>query len=94
MLKGAKMLIRVAALADAVSIAHVHVSGWHAAYAGIVSQAYLDGLDENQFAGRWQNAIATEPSASIFVAEVDGEICGFACGGPIRNAVSSYDGEL
>jgi GNAT superfamily N-acetyltransferase len=86
--------IRPAILDDAASIAHIHVASWRATYAGIVPQDYLDSLDEAQFAERWQNWITTETSASIFVAEVDGRLSGFAAGGPIRKLVSIYDAEL
>jgi GNAT superfamily N-acetyltransferase len=88
------MRIRPATLEDAPSIARVHVASWQDAYVGIVSQPYLDALEESQFAERWRTWITTETSASIFVAEVDTTICGFASGGPIRKPVSVYDGEL
>jgi GNAT superfamily N-acetyltransferase len=88
------MKIRPAVLADAPSIAGVHVVTWRAAYRGIVPQAYLDSLVENQFAELWHDGISNERSASIFVAEVDKSLCGFSCGGPIRERISLYDGEL
>ena len=88
------MTIRTAALADAASIAHVHVASWRAAYAGVVPQAHLDSLDEAQFTERWQNWITSETSATFCVAEVDGALCGFASAGPIRKPISFYDGEL
>ena len=88
------MKIRPAVLADAASIAGVHVASWRTAYAGIVSQAHLDSLDEAQFTERWQNWISSETSATFCVAEVDGDLCGFASAGPIRTPVTFYDGEL
>ncbi|MFY9938260.1 MAG: GNAT family N-acetyltransferase [Silvibacterium sp.] len=88
------MNIRPATLEDAPFIAPVHIASWRAAYVGIVPQAHLDALDESQFAERWRTWITTETSASIFVAEVDDKICGFASAGPVRKPVSVYDGEL
>ncbi len=88
------MKIRPAVPEDAASIAHVHVASWRTAYRGVVPQAYLDSLEESQFAERWQTWITTETSASICVAESGGSLCGFAAGGPIRKRVSLYDGEL
>jgi len=92
------MKIRPAVVADAPSIAHIHVASWRAAYAGIVSQTYLDSLDESQFAERWRDWITTETSALIFIAEIDDTLCGFASAGPIRKQtrkpVTFYDGEL
>ncbi|HZD50343.1 MAG TPA: GNAT family N-acetyltransferase [Silvibacterium sp.] len=88
------MKIRPAVLEDAASIAHVHVASWRTAYAGIVSQAHLNSLDEAQFTERWQSWITSETSAMFCVAELDGALCGFASGGPIRKPISFYDGEL
>jgi len=88
------MKIRPAILEDAPSIARIHVASWRAAYAGIVPQAYLDALDKSEFAERWRTWITSETSASICVAEVDGNLCGFASTGPIRKPVPFYDGEL
>ena len=89
-----RMRIRPVTLEDATSIARVHVASWRAAYVGIVPQAYLDALDESQFAERWHNWIMTETSASICVVETNSGLCGFASAGPIRKPVSFYDGEL
>jgi GNAT superfamily N-acetyltransferase len=88
------VLIRAAVLADAASIARVHVTTWRAAYAGIVPRAHLDSLDQAQFTERWQNWITSEISSTFCVAEVDCALCGFASAGPIRKPVSFYDGEL
>jgi GNAT superfamily N-acetyltransferase len=93
-LEGVTMKIRPAVLADAPSIARSHLASWRATYAGIVPQAYLDSLNESQFTEQWRTWITTETSATICVAEVDGILCGFASAGPLRNSVSSYDGEL
>lgn len=88
------MKIRPAVLTDARSIAHVHVASWRAAYAGVVPQAHLDSLDEAHFTEQWEHWITSETSATFCVAEVDGDLCGFAAAGPIRKLISFYDAEL
>jgi len=67
---------------------------WRQAYRGIVPQDYLDALDEQQRAQRWRDAFEADPAVKIAVAEMEGAICGFASGGPLRKPVSFYDGEL
>ncbi len=94
--------IRLARLHDAPAIAAVHVRAWQTAYRGIVPDSYLDTMDLAAREERWQERLA-HPSESefTFVAELTGHtketpgaIIGFASGGPERNSVAGYDGEL
>ena len=85
--------IRPAAPADAVSIARVHVASWRTAYPGIVPQAALDALDEEDRRQLWQQQLETG-NFPIFVAEFDSSIFGFLAGGPIRTPTGDYDSEL
>lgn len=88
--------IRRANSADANAIAEVHVASWRTTYAGIVAQAYLDGLslDDRRAAwGRWL-ADASASRSEIFVAEMHGGIVGFVAGGPLQIATSGYDAQL
>jgi L-amino acid N-acyltransferase YncA len=59
-----------------------------------VPEAYLDALDEREFAARWAERIAGDGSMWICVAEVDEMVCGFAAGGRLRELVDAYDGEV
>ena len=88
------MKIRAAAPEDAPAIARVHVASWRAIYRGIVSQAFLDAIDEQLRAQMWRNAFENTPTVKIAVAETEGAVCGFASGGPLRKAISLYDAEL
>lgn len=87
--------LRPARIADAPSIAHVHVASWRTTYRGIVPQSYLDSLDEAAFTSRWSQAIG-ENQAPALVAEQDSAIFGFVCGGPNRDPglTARYDAEL
>jgi L-amino acid N-acyltransferase YncA len=88
--------IREATSADAEGVARVHVDTWRSAYRGIVPDSYLDGLDYRDSAERWARGFSNPDRRGFaFVAEdEDGEIVGFAVGGPQRSDVSGYEGEL
>lgn len=84
--------IRMAETRDAAAIAHVHVQSWLTSYAGIVPQEYLASLNEAERVPLWQDWLTR--GISVFVAETDGQVVGFAGGGPIREPVQAYDAEL
>jgi GNAT superfamily N-acetyltransferase len=84
--------IRAARLEDAGAIAHVHVESWRTTYAGIVSDAYLAGLDEILRERLWREWLIGE--TLVFVAEWDGRVVGFAHGGANREGVGDCDAEL
>ena len=85
--------IRPATSADAASIAHIHVASWKTTYPGIVPQAALDALNEQDRRQLWQQQLETG-NFPIFVAESDAGVFGFLAGGPIRKPIEDYDSEL
>lgn len=87
------MEIRKASVEDAAAIASVHVASWRSTYAGIVPDAYLDSLDVGARTTAWSEQIAAQ-KAIFLVAQCDGEVCGFVCGGALREAIPGYDAEL
>ena len=84
--------IRVAEVRDAAVIAHVHVRSWLTTYEGIVPKEYLASLNETERVPLWQDGLTRD--ISVFVAEIEGEVVGFASGGAIREPVHAYDSEL
>jgi ribosomal protein S18 acetylase RimI-like enzyme len=86
-------MIRPATENDAAPIARVHVASWRSTYAGVVPGEYLDSLDVTARTMAWTEQIAAQ-QAIFSVAECDGEVCGFICGGGIREAIPGYDAEL
>jgi len=88
-----KPTIRKAKIEDAGAVAHVHVESWKTTYAGIVSEAFLTSLNKEERTRSWQDWIL-EDNASIFVAEDEIGIFGFAAGGKIRDELDDYDAEL
>lgn len=81
-----EVLIRVATVSDAAEIARVHVDSWREAYEGVVSADYLASIDVDARAQMWRERLASgSRNLSIWVAEEDGAILGFACLGPSRD---------
>lgn len=87
------MTIRLAEPEDAPGIAKVQVESWNTTYPGIVPKSYLDSLDVKKREKIWKQAVVNQP---LYVAEMDGEIVGFAIGGENRdkNTYPEFDGEL
>ena len=85
--------VRAAAPADARAIAGVQVASWRDSYAGIVPQAFLDGMLEEEWEERRRGNIGV-PGTTSLVAEVDGAIVGFVFGGPGRETLAAYDAEV
>jgi GNAT superfamily N-acetyltransferase len=88
-----KFAIRQAKIEDAAAIAHVHVESWKTTYAGIVPDIFLSSLNKEQRTQSWQEWIMAD-NASIFVAEDEATVFGFAAGGEIREKLDGYDAEL
>ncbi len=88
--------VRAARPADAGPLARVHVDTWRTAYSGIVAPDYLAGLSYEARESQWDDILlANQPATSTFVAETaDGEIVGFASGGPERQGDPTYLGEV
>ena len=88
--------IRPAQTEDALSIARVHVDTWRTTYVGIVPDEHLANLSYERCQAGWVEELSDpEGETHTFVAEAQpGQIVGFACGGPIQDALAGVDGEL
>ena len=81
----AAVTIRRARPADAHALAAVHVRSWQAAYRDLLPADFLAGLSVADRAERWRTRLRDEPAGTV-VAEVGGELVGFASVGPSRDA--------
>jgi ribosomal protein S18 acetylase RimI-like enzyme len=78
--------VRAARPDDAQPIAAVHVATWRDAYAGLLPDEMLAGLDVADWAGRWRDKLAA-PAEGVFTLafEAGGRVRGFVSGGPSRD---------
>jgi GNAT superfamily N-acetyltransferase len=88
-------LIRPFQLDDAPAIARVHVDSWHTTYKGLLPDEMLASLSVERRETYWLG-VMSEPDTPhfVYVAEVDGQVIGFASGGPERDNHPVYKGEL
>lgn len=87
------MQIREATQVDIPAIARVRIASWRTTYKGIVSQAVLDGLSQEDAEQRTRRHF-TAGSFYYVVEEEGGEIVGFVTGGPEKDGDPIYRGEI
>ncbi|MEM7321635.1 MAG: GNAT family N-acetyltransferase [Actinomycetota bacterium] len=84
--------IRDAEPGDAEAMGLAHALAWQVAYRGMVADSYLDAIEVPVWVDRWRRILAGELAAEgvdppeNVVAEVDGEVVGFANVGRFRGA--------
>ncbi|MFF8641189.1 GNAT family N-acetyltransferase [Streptomyces sp. NPDC015345] len=82
--------------ADCASVAEIRVLGWRNAYAGLMPQAFLDGLDVAENEQELRERLAEGRAGTVdLIAERGGRTVGWACFGPARdNDVPPDEAEL
>ena len=70
-------VVRRATQGDATALAQVHVAAWQAAYRGVMTDAFLDGLDVRQWAERWRQTLGgtrgpEHTPETVLVVELEG----------------------
>jgi GNAT superfamily N-acetyltransferase len=88
------MLIRPARPDDALDVANVHVRSWQVGYRGLLPDAYLDGLQAEDRARRYDFATSDPHKPATLVAISDGAVRGFATTSPARDESTPEYGEL
>ncbi len=80
-----RLRIRDMTADDVDAVAVIRTRGRQAAYAGLMPQAYLDGLDPAEDAEQRRALFAAAPPEVVdLVAERDGGLVGWAAFGPAR----------
>jgi GNAT superfamily N-acetyltransferase len=91
----AQVAIRPATPGDAPAIARVRIDCWRATYRGLVPDAYLDGMDVEASVALWNRVLTAAPNTtSVFVAENDGEVVGFAAANMLAEPRHDLNAEL
>ena len=84
------MSLRLATPADAAAIARVHVRAWRAAYRGIVPDAVLDALSEQEREALWREILANAAESFTLVADEPGQgVIGFCSGLPDTREIAA-----
>ncbi|MGX5681732.1 N-acetyltransferase family protein [Schumannella luteola] len=80
----AEVVIRPARVEDARGVASVHVQAWREAYSRQLPPEFLESLDVEARVPRWAATIADDVT-EVWVADVDGQVVGWASGGEGRD---------
>jgi len=91
----ASPVIRPAQIEDARAIARVHIDTWRTTYVGIVPDEHLANLSYPHCEARWiENLSNPKDERTVVVEDQTGQVVGFSSGGPVREALDNFDGEL
>lgn len=89
-----EITIRQALIADAAPIAAVHVAAWRQAYTGLLEPEFIESITQERRVAQWSRALSDASPQSVFVAECERHIVGFASSGPSAHNIAPFDGEL
>ncbi|MFI9628840.1 GNAT family N-acetyltransferase [Streptomyces sp. NPDC052042] len=91
------LTVRAMTEADVPAVSAIRVTGWQAAYAGIVPQSFLDDMTvEADIQQRRQHfERPKEDMTNLVAVDAHGRVVGWACLGPFRGSgTSTATGEL
>jgi GNAT superfamily N-acetyltransferase len=90
------LIVRLATAADGDAIGRVQVETWRAAYTGLMPDEAIAAFDIEARQRAWREGLAREqrPGSATFVAELEGEVVGFASVGRSRDEQAENEGEL
>ena len=80
--------VRTATDADAARLAQIRIAAWRATYRGVMTDAYLDGLDVGRATTAWRQNIL-EPNDGIIHLVVQTQQDLHAWNRPVRHPVSA-----
>ena len=73
-----ELVVRNAVADDADAMGLLHVRAWQSAYRGVMPDAYLDGLQAEERVAMWRSRISRTELPPLLVAELAGDVVGFA----------------
>jgi GNAT superfamily N-acetyltransferase len=90
--------VRDATPGDGAAMGAVQIAAWRAAYAGVMRDDYLAGLDPDDFGEHWRRSAADGPGPgrALLVGELGGRVVAIGATGEFRARASDADptGEL
>jgi len=87
--------LRAATAADAAAIAHVHQESWRTTYTGILPREVIEQLAGRRSEATWRARLAgAGPVETIWLAETDAGVTGFAACGSARHRLESLEAEI
>lgn len=89
--------IRAALQEDIKTISEIHVGTWRTTYSGILPSHFLNTIRVEDRADHWFKVLEYNQKNiqnALFVASIDGNLCGFASCGPKRNGGAEKSAEL
>ncbi|MCX4524198.1 MULTISPECIES: GNAT family N-acetyltransferase [unclassified Streptomyces] len=91
-----QVTVREMTASDIDAVSALRIRGWQYAYAGLMPQSYLDGLDVAADAARRRERFAADSAMTQLVAETaEGAVAGWACFGPAQDRdLPAGEGEL
>ncbi|MCM2293436.1 GNAT family N-acetyltransferase [Allorhizobium sp. BGMRC 0089] len=84
--------VRPASAADAVALSNAHRQAWQYTYSGLIPHKALTRMLERRDVSWWRKAI--NGPATVLVADMNGDIAGYATMGLNRARGLPYDGEI
>lgn len=88
-------IIRPATPDDAPAIAEVRVDAWRSTYRGMIPDAYLAAMKVEESTALWDKVLTAAPNTTnTFVAEVAGQVVGFASGHMLPEPRHGMNAEL
>jgi ribosomal protein S18 acetylase RimI-like enzyme len=89
-----KTIYRRATINDAAVVAHVHCESWRTTYPGLMpDEVIASWTDLDKRTVGWQKIISERPE-TLWLAELNGHVVGFADGGKAREPNDGCDGQI
>jgi len=90
-----RVAVRLATPADAGAISEVHRASWRSTYGGILPDAVISAHAGRRSEATWRRQLAARvPEAATWVADLEGDLVGFASVGPARHRLEGLECEI
>ena len=94
MMDQAAISIRYADVDDAAAIARVQAETWESTYADLLPKQAITAQYHPRNVGMWRRILKADEGGMVLVADIDGQVIGFASSGTNRDSSSRFTGEI